>query len=119
MMIKPVSLLISNTEWQQVSAILQRLLPEYAVWAFGSRVNGKAKPYSDLDLAIISEQPIPLSLMAEVAEAFSESDLPWKVDLVDWATTSERFRQLIAAQKLAIKTASQQSTTKTLPLVSR
>jgi len=41
--------------------------------------------------------------MAEVAEAFSESDLPWKVDLVDWATTSERFRQVIAAQKLIIK----------------
>lgn len=102
-MAKPDGLLISDHEWQQVSSILQRFLPENEVWAFGSRVNGNAKPYSDLDLAIISQQPIPLPLLAEVAEAFSESDLPWKVDLVDWATTSERFRQVIAAQKLIVK----------------
>lgn len=102
-MAKPDGLLISDHEWQQVSTILQHFLPEYEVWAFGSRVNGNAKPYSDLDLAIISKQPIPLPLLAEVSETFSESDLPWKVDLVDWATTSERFRQVIAAQKLIVK----------------
>lgn len=102
-MAKPDGLLISDHEWQQVNSILQRFLPENEVWAFGSRVNGNAKPYSDLDLAIISQQPIPLPLLAEVAEAFSESDLPWKVDLVDWATTSERFRQVIAAKKLILK----------------
>ncbi|MDR6982240.1 putative nucleotidyltransferase [Rheinheimera pacifica] len=104
-MAKPVGLQISDNEWQQVSAILQRYLSQYEVWAFGSRVKGNAKPYSDLDLAIISDSPLPLALLAELAEAFSESDLPWKVDLVDWATTSERFQQMIAEQKLAIKPA--------------
>lgn len=105
-MAKPAGLQISDSEWQQVSAILQRYLPQYEVWVFGSRVKGNAKPYSDLDLAIISDTPLPLALLAEVAEAFSESDLPWKVDLVDWATTSERFRQVITGQKLVIKTES-------------
>ena len=103
-MAKPVGLQISDSEWQQVSAILQRYLLQYEVWAFGSRVTGKAKPYSDLDLAIVSERTLPLTLLAEVAEAFSESDLPWKVDLVDWATTSERFQQVIAGQKLLLPT---------------
>ncbi|WP_417707778.1 nucleotidyltransferase family protein [Rheinheimera aquimaris] len=101
-MAKPAGLQLSDSEWQQVSAILQRHLPNNEVWAFGSRVKGNAKPYSDLDLAIISDTPLPLTLLAEVAEAFSESDLPWKVDLVDWATTSERFRQVIAEQKLIL-----------------
>ena len=105
-MVKPAGLQISDNEWQHVSAILQRYLPQYEVWAFGSQVKGKAKPYSDLDLAIVSDTPLPLALLAEVAEAFSESDLPWKVDLVDWATTSERFRQVIAEQKLILKQAS-------------
>ncbi|WP_445768241.1 nucleotidyltransferase family protein [Rheinheimera sp.] len=103
-MAKPAGLQVSDSEWQQVSAILQRYLPNNEVWAFGSRVKGNAKPYSDLDLVIISDTPLPLALLAEVAEAFSESDLPWKVDLVDWATTSERFRQVIAEQKLTFKT---------------
>ena len=101
-MAKPAGLQLSDSEWQQVNAILQRYLPQYEVWAFGSRVKGNAKPYSDLDLAIVSDTPLPLALLAEVAEAFSESDLPWKVDLVDWATTSERFRQVIAEQKLIL-----------------
>ena len=103
-MAKPAGLELSDSEWQQVNAILQRYLPQYEVWAFGSRVKGNAKPYSDLDLAIVSDTPLPLALLAEVAEAFSESDLPWKVDLVDWATTSERFRQVIAEQKLILPT---------------
>ena len=103
-MAKPAGLQVSDNEWQQVSAILRRYLPNNEVWAFGSRVKGNAKPYSDLDLAIISDTPLPLALLAEVAEAFSESDLPWKVDLVDWATTSERFRQVIAEQKQTLKT---------------
>lgn len=103
-MAKPAGLQLSDIEWQQVSAILQRYLPQYEVWAFGSRVKGNAKPYSDLDLAIISDTPLPLALLAEIAEAFSESDLPWKVDLVDWATTSEQFQQVIAEQSLTLKT---------------
>ena len=101
-MVKPEGLQVSDGEWQQVSAILQRYLPHNEIWAFGSRVKGNAKPFSDLDLAIISDTSLPLTLLAEVAEAFSESDLPWKVDLVDWATTSQRFRQVIAEQKLIL-----------------
>lgn len=98
-MTKPASLQLNETEWQIISSILQQHLPGYEVWAFGSRVKGKAKPYSDLDLAIISNTPLSLSQLATVAEAFSESDLPWKVDLIDWSTTSEQFRQIIRQQK--------------------
>lgn len=101
-MTKPDRLQVSEQEWQHIDAILQQYLPQVPVWAFGSRVQGKAKPYSDLDLAIISEKPLDLSKLAEVAEAFSESDLPWKVDLVDWASTSADFRRIIAAQKLVL-----------------
>ena len=30
-----------------------------------------------------------------MAEEFAESDLPWKVDIVDWWSISERFLQII------------------------
>jgi hypothetical protein len=35
-------------------------------------------------------EPIPAAVMIHLAEAFDESDLPWKINLIDW-TTSERF----------------------------
>ena len=88
-----------------VLEILHRLAPQYPVWAFGSRATGKAKPYSDLDLAIITDQPLPLNRQAALAEAFSESDLPWRVDVVDWAAASEAFRNIIARDKVVLQTA--------------
>jgi type I restriction enzyme S subunit len=91
--------------WPIVRDILQRHVPGHAVWAFGSRVQGCAKRYSDLDLAIISDTALPISTLGRLAEDFSESDLPWRVDLVDWATTSDAFRRIIERQKVVIQQA--------------
>lgn len=91
--------------WAIVRHILQTHVPGYEVWAFGSRVQGRAKPYSDLDLAIITTQPLPLNVGAALAEAFSESDLPWKVDVLDWASTSEAFRHIIDAHHVVVQEA--------------
>ena len=90
-------------QWQIVQHILQKHVPGHAVWAFGSRVKGTAKPYSDLDLAIITDQPLPLAVGAALAEAFSESDLPYKVDIVDWAALSEPFRRIIERHKVVVQ----------------
>jgi len=89
--------------WQIVCRILRRHVPGCEVWAFGSRAMRTAKPYSDLDLAVIGDRPLPLSVRAALAEAFSQSDLPWKVDIVDWATTSEPLRKIIKADKVAVQ----------------
>ena len=45
---------VSPEQWAIVHAILKQRVPQYAVWAFGSRAAWKAKPFSDLDLAIIT-----------------------------------------------------------------
>lgn len=89
-------------ELEIVCGILERHLPDREVWAFGSRAKGTARPYSDLDLAVLGDQPLALSVRADLAEEFSESDLLFKVDVVDWATTSERFRQIIRSDYVAL-----------------
>jgi len=94
---------IQPEHWRIVDAILQAHVPEHEVWAFGSRVQGGARPYSDLDLAIITASPLGLAGMAALTEAFSESDLPWKVDLVDWATTAESFRRAIRRERCVLR----------------
>jgi len=89
-------------ELEIVREILRRHVPGREVWAFGSRVKGKARTFSDLDLAVLGDQPLALSVRADLAEDFSESDLPFKVDIVDWATTSERFREIIRAEYVVV-----------------
>jgi type I restriction enzyme S subunit len=91
--------------WVIVRDILRRYVPGYEVWAFGSRVRGEAKRYSDLDLAVISDTALPVGVRADLADDFSESDLPWRVDVVDWATTSAAFRAIIAANKVVVQQA--------------
>ena len=78
-----------------IKNILAEHVPGCKVVAFGSRVTWTAKKYSDLDLAIVSTMPPPPLTMALMKEDFSESDLPFKVDVLDWATTSEEFRRVI------------------------
>lgn len=75
--------------------IIAKNAPGIEVWVFGSRINGTAKKFSDIDLAIISPKPLPLNLMTSLQDAFSESDLPIKVDLVDWSAISEDFKKII------------------------
>jgi len=93
--------------WKIVRDILQKHVPQYEVWAFGSRAKWTAKEYSDLDLAIITDKPLSFSISAALREDFSESDLPWRVDFLDWATTSESFREVVARDKVVVQTAEQ------------
>jgi type I restriction enzyme S subunit len=78
-----------------VNEILRRNVPDRKVWVFGSRVTGKAKPTSDLDLCIVGETPLPYEVSAQLRQDFSDSDIPYTVDLVDWATCSTGFRAII------------------------
>ncbi len=75
--------------------ILRRHLAGREVWAFGSRAGGAAGKHSDLDLAVRGDEPLDFGLLGEVRDAFSDSDLPFKVDVVYWAAAEEGFREII------------------------
>lgn len=94
---------LAETDLMIVRELLQQYVPQYEVWAFGSRIHHKAKKFSDLDLVIISKSPLPLATLAELAEAFSNSKLPIKVDLLDWSRISPDFQQLILTQYVKIQ----------------
>ncbi|MDR1163756.1 MAG: nucleotidyltransferase domain-containing protein, partial [Candidatus Accumulibacter sp.] len=96
---------IRPEHWQIVRDILRKHVPQYEVWAFGSRAKWTAKQYSDLDLAVITNRPLPLKVSASLADDFSESDLPWKVDVVDWASTSESFRKIVERDRVGVQKA--------------
>jgi type I restriction enzyme S subunit len=85
------------------AGILRAHLPRRAtVWAFGSRTTGQSRRYSDLDLAIDAGRLLSLDEIAALAEAFSDSDLPYRVDIVDWRSIDAEFGRLIAADRLPL-----------------
>lgn len=94
---------IRPDHWAIVRDILKRHVPDCDVWAFGSRAGWTAKPYSDLDLAVSCAAPLTLQKLGALRDAFSESDLPWKVDVVDLTTVDAAFRKIIEAQKVDLQ----------------
>lgn len=78
-----------------VKQILNKFVPGVPIWVFGSRVKGTTKPYSDLDLVIVGQQKIPQQCYYQIQDAFEESALPYRVDVLDWHRISPSFRQVI------------------------
>lgn len=94
---------IGNNVLLIVKDILNRLAPDATVWVFGSRATGRAKKFSDLDLCLMAPQPLSLDRISAIAGEFAESDLPWKVDIVDWWSISQGFREIIERDQVLLQ----------------
>ena len=86
-----------------VRRILREHVPAVEVHVFGSRVAWNARETSDLDLALMTATPLSIDRTARLRAAFTDSDLPYRVDIVDWSTASESFRQRILENHVALR----------------
>ncbi len=93
---------IRPADLETVRRILREHVPGLEVRAFGSRVAWHARETSDLDLALMTDEPLAIDCTAALRAAFTDSDLPFRVDIVDWATTSQSFRSKIHAHHVVI-----------------
>ena len=83
-----------------IRKILNKYLPkDVKVWVFGSRAKWTTKKSSDLDLALEGKGQINYQTIIQLQCDFEESDLPYKVDLIDISTISEEFRKNIEKTK--------------------
>jgi predicted nucleotidyltransferase len=90
-------IILNEQQLKIVHDILQKHVPEEKIMVFGSRITGTIKPYSDLDLCIMGTQPLSLQQLGDLREDFSESDLPFRVDIVEWTTITPEFKKIIEA----------------------
>ena len=102
-MTRPVHIDLPTDHRRLVLDILRANLPRSAkAWVFGSRATSRARRHSDLDLAIDAGRRMTFDEIARLSEAFSDSDLPYRVDLVDWRDINDRWRQTILAERVAL-----------------
>ena len=62
------------------------------VFLFGSRALGKAKDRSDFDVGVIGDEPMPLEDFYAVEDLIEALPTLYRVDWVDLARVSQRFR---------------------------
>ena len=86
-------------ENKYITEIKKELLPFYdkieKIYAFGSRVRGNHKKYSDLDLAIKFCENTNDDVILLMKNALEESSIPIRVDLIDLDKISDEFRTMI------------------------
>jgi len=93
---------ISPYHLEIVTQILLEHVPDCEVQAFGSRATWTSKDYSDLDLAIVGSEPLEWRTLGELRDAFEESYLPFRVDVLDWHDISDKFREMIREDCIVI-----------------
>jgi predicted nucleotidyltransferase len=74
-----MTLQLEEKHWNIIKKALSKY--PYTFYAYGSRVKGTARKFSDLDLCY--QEKVPLSIISRLREEFTESNLPFEVELVN------------------------------------
>jgi len=74
-----MSLQLEEKYYQIIRQILSQY--PYQFYAYGSRAKGTANKYSDLDICY--QEEVPLAVISEIRERFTDSNLPFEVELVN------------------------------------
>jgi predicted nucleotidyltransferase len=90
---------------EQVQVLLRAHVPDAEVWAYGSRVSGGGHEASDLDLVLRNPHNLQQETGAlyDLKEAFLESNLPIRVDVMDWARIPESFHREIEQAHVVVQ----------------
>lgn len=85
---------LSTRSLDEVRRIVLRGLAGYRarVYLFGSWAEGAARRTSDIDVALLPEEPIPACVLSRIREALEESNSLYPVDLVDLSDAPEALR---------------------------
>jgi type I restriction enzyme, S subunit len=109
---KTILLEMKDEHKDSLLKILKTHVPELEVWAFGSRVRWTARETSDLDITLRNPEnindPLDWKLINRLNDLFEESDLPFLVDILDWATVSEKFKKVIEREYVVIQSPDKQ-----------
>lgn len=90
-----------------VKAVIGKVIAKYIdpdkafVFLFGSRAWGEGRPASDYDIGIYTGEKIPLSVIARIEGELEEYPIPVDVDVVDFSTATEEFKE-IALRKIEL-----------------
>ncbi|PIV33220.1 MAG: hypothetical protein COS34_08880 [Lysobacterales bacterium CG02_land_8_20_14_3_00_62_12] len=90
---------------EQVRVLLLAHVPHSEVWAYGSRVSGGGHSASDLDLVLRNPADLgnEATALLDLQAAFIESNLPIRVDVMDWARIPDSFHREIERMHVVIQ----------------
>ncbi len=93
---------LTKHEIEVIKKTIENLLGKSVqIILFGSRVNGTARKFSDVDIAVSQETKIHTEKLNQTKEKLSQK-LPYLVDLIDLKSISKEFREVVEREGIKI-----------------
>ncbi len=94
---------ISESDKAKIIALTCALFPEVKIYLFGSRATGTYSRGSDIDIALDMGKKIDFVAVGELREVLNATNIPQKIDVVDFYSIPEIIRQEILEDKVVWK----------------
>ena len=88
---------------QKIIAVISALIPEARIYLFGSRARGTNAERADIDIALDAGHPLPQRDVDEIGSMFRESNIMYKIDIVDFHQVSNAMRDEILKERIIWK----------------
>lgn len=98
----PMQIIDEQTK-RKIIAIISALMPDVKIYLFGSRARGTNGPFADIDLALDGGKELPVADVDEIKSMFKESNIMYKIDIVDLHSVTELMRNEILLEKIVWK----------------
>lgn len=102
-MTRPATIPLDERDRSDIERFVARVLPvgNITLKIFGSRARGDLRNASDIDLAIVTSLPVGTTEMAELRDMLENSHIPFRVDVVDYASAPAALRKVIDIEGIA------------------
>ncbi len=87
----------------KIIAVISALIPQAKIYLFGSRARGTNSPRADIDIALDAGHELEPRDVYEITCMFKESNIMYKIDVVDLYQVSDLMRSEILKDKIVWK----------------
>ena len=104
-MVQKYAVTMSESIIERIKTIVLEYLEdeEVRIGVFGSRVKGSQRKGSDIDIAVIPKNRWNETKLTLLRERLENSNIPWKVDLVDFSKVDEEFKSFTSKNMILWK----------------
>ena len=90
--------MIKEKYLKKIRTIIEEFVgPNAEVLIFGSSL--ESDHFNDIDIGVVDPK-MELSVLGQIKEAFEESDIPYKIDVVDFNKVDEDFKKVVFNNKI-------------------
>jgi predicted nucleotidyltransferase len=88
---------------EKIVKLISAIMPNVKIILFGSRARNTASKWSDIDIALDAGKPLSNTKVDEIKSILQATNIPYKIEIVDFHMVTEQMKQSISKEGIAWK----------------